>query len=50
MKTHEATTFITNWQDVLPHRENVLIEDVDIFKDFIVVSERTNGLNLIKDL
>lgn len=48
MKTHEATTFIANWQDVLPHREDVLIEDIDIFKDFLVVSERTNGLNLIR--
>jgi oligopeptidase B len=48
MKTHEATTFIANWQDVLPHREEVLIEDIDIFKEFLVVSERTNGLNLLR--
>ncbi len=48
MKTHEAMTYISNWKDVLPHRENVLIEDIDIFKEFLVVSERTNGLNLIR--
>jgi oligopeptidase B len=48
MKTNEANTFIANWQDVLPHREDVLIEDIDIFKEFLVVSERTNGLNLIR--
>ncbi|MGJ8594040.1 MAG: S9 family peptidase [Aquaticitalea sp.] len=48
MKTHEALTFITNWQDVIPHRKDVLIEDIDIFKEFLVVSERTNGLNLIR--
>ena len=48
MKTHEATTFISNWQDVMPHREEVLLEDIDIFKDFLVVSERTNGLNQIR--
>lgn len=48
MKTHEATTFIANWQEVLPHRENVLLEDIEIFKDFLVVSERTDGLNHIR--
>ncbi len=48
MKTHEATTFIINWEEVLPHREDVLLEDIEIFKDFLVVSERTNGLNLIR--
>ncbi|HLT32158.1 MAG TPA: S9 family peptidase [Aquaticitalea sp.] len=48
MKTHESTTFIANWQEVLPHRSEVLIEDIDIFKDFLVVSERTNGLNQIR--
>lgn len=48
MKTHEATTYIANWQEVMPHREDVLIEDIDIFKDFLVISERTNGLNHIR--
>ncbi len=48
MKTHEATTFIANWQEVLTHRENVLLEDIEIFKDFLVVSERNNGLNHIR--
>ncbi len=48
MKTDENKTLIANWQDVLPHREGVLLEDIEIFKDFLVVSERTNGLNLIR--
>lgn len=48
MKTHEATTFISNWREVMPHRTHVLLEDIDIFKDFLVVSERTNGLNQIR--
>lgn len=33
-----------NWVDVLPHRNNVLLEDVDLFRDFMVVAERKNGL------
>ena len=32
---------------MIPHRENVLLEDIEIFKDFLVVSERENGLNQI---
>ena len=33
---------------LLPHRETVLLEDIDIFKDYLVVSERNNGLNKIR--
>lgn len=33
-----------NWKEVIPHRKDVLLEGVDEFKDFIVVSERKNGL------
>ncbi|MDG1821813.1 MAG: S9 family peptidase [Flavobacteriaceae bacterium] len=33
-----------NWVDVLPHRADVLLEDVELFKSFMVVSERKNGL------
>ena len=32
------------WIDVLPHRDNVLLEGVELFRDFMVVSERINGL------
>jgi oligopeptidase B len=48
MKTHEETTGLSNWQEVIPHREDVLLEGIDIFKDFLVISERSNGLNEIK--
>lgn len=48
MKTLETATSIENWIEVIPHREFVLLEDIDIFKDFLVVSERSNGLNLIR--
>ncbi|HET8754167.1 MAG TPA: S9 family peptidase [Salinimicrobium sp.] len=39
---------IENWTDIIPHRENVLLEDIDIFEKYLVVSERSNGLNQIK--
>ncbi|MDT8416801.1 MAG: S9 family peptidase [Lutibacter sp.] len=48
MKTSEKATSIENWVEVLPHREDVLLEDISIFKDFLVVEERSNGLNKIR--
>jgi oligopeptidase B len=48
MKTSEINTTKEHWVDMLAHRENVLIEDIDIFKDYLVVSERSNGLNEIR--
>ena len=47
-KTSENTTEKRYWKDVIPHRKDVLLEGIDIFKDFLVISERENGLNQIK--
>lgn len=48
MKTPEMATSKENWVEVIPHREDVLLEDISIFKDFLVVEERSNGLNKIR--
>ncbi len=32
------------WQEVLAHRSDVLIQDMEVFADYIVVSERTGGV------
>ncbi len=40
-----SQTARTNWKDLIPHRADVLVEGVDPFKEFIVISERKNGLN-----
>jgi oligopeptidase B len=48
MKTLENKTSKANWTEVIKHRENVLLEDIEIFKDFLVVEERENGLNKIR--
>ncbi len=48
MKTPEATTSKDNWVDVIPHKQDVLIEGIEIFKNYLVVEERSNGLNKIK--
>ena len=33
-----------NWQELLPHREDVLVEGVDTFENYIVIHERKGGL------
>lgn len=33
-----------NWRDILPHREDVLVEGVDTFENHIVIHERKGGL------
>ncbi|SDD55775.1 oligopeptidase B [Algoriphagus faecimaris] len=38
---------LENWQDVIPHREEVLIENFELFADFFVIQERSNGLTNI---
>ncbi|MBV1923527.1 MAG: S9 family peptidase [Flavobacteriaceae bacterium] len=47
MKTSETNTSKDNWEEVIAHRDNVLLEGIDIFKDYLVVNERDNGLNKI---
>ena len=37
-------TGIENWKDFIPHRKDVLMEDVSAFKNYLVFSERQNGL------
>lgn len=48
MKTPESATEKENWVDVIPHRNNVLLENIEIFKDYLVLDERNNGLNQIR--
>lgn len=47
MKTPESKTSSRYWQDVIPHRKDVLFENFELFNDFLVVEERSNGLTNI---
>lgn len=33
------------WQEVIPHRSQTLLEDVELFQHFYVVKEKTNGIS-----
>ncbi|ADV50702.1 Oligopeptidase B [Cellulophaga algicola DSM 14237] len=48
MKTSDTKTSSENWEDFIAHRSDVLLEDIEIFKEFYVISERENGLAKIK--
>jgi len=37
-------TWLANWTEVVPHREDVLLEGVEVFNDFLVLEERHGGL------
>lgn len=37
-----------NWEVIIPHSKNVLIEDLEIFHDFMVITERRNGLSMLR--
>lgn len=44
MKTPVSRTAKKNWTEVIPHRDDVLLQGFEIFKDHLVVVERKDGL------
>ncbi|MEP5338669.1 MAG: S9 family peptidase [Algibacter sp.] len=48
LKTSEEVTSKENWEEVIPHRDHVLLEDIEIFKDYLILNERENGLNKLR--
>ena len=56
---HEAKNFrvitapvsdptLENWREMIPHREDVLLERLSVFENHLVVHERENGLERIR--
>jgi oligopeptidase B len=48
MKTPVEHTEKENWEEVIAHREDVFFEGIEIFKDYLVVEERKEGLNHLR--
>ncbi|MFV0237000.1 MAG: S9 family peptidase [Flavobacteriales bacterium] len=44
MKTSINQFSKENWVDVIPHREDTYIEDIEVYNDYLIIEERTNGL------
>lgn len=45
MQTPLNATRRENWKEFIPHRVDVLVSGIDEFQDFIVISERKDGLS-----
>ncbi len=37
-----------NWKEIIPHRKDVYLEDIEIFEDYLVVNERKDGLTHLR--
>ena len=44
MSTPLDKTTMENWSEVIAHRKEVLLENIEIFADYLVVQERKDGL------
>lgn len=48
MKCTEKATSKENWVDLIPHRKDFFVEDIEIFKNYLVLNERNAGLNKLR--
>ncbi len=48
MKTPVGQTGEDRWTEVIAHRSDVLLEGMDVFKDYLVLSERKAGITQIR--
>lgn len=48
MKAPESNPGIQNWKEVIAHRNDVLIEDFDIFEHHLVLNEKSNAQNALR--
>ena len=48
METDEKNTSKENWKEVIAHRDDVLLEGMDIFSNYLVLSERINGITQLR--
>ena len=48
VKTPVTATTKENWVDVIPHRDSVLFQNFELFKDHLVLQERLNGMRTIR--
>lgn len=48
VKAPIATPGKEHWVDVIPHRKDILLENFTVFKNFLVLGERKDGLSTIR--
>ncbi|MXY16813.1 MAG: S9 family peptidase, partial [Acidobacteria bacterium] len=48
MEADEGRTVRSHWRELLPHREDVLLEGFELFRDHLVAAERRAGLTVLR--
>jgi oligopeptidase B len=48
MSAEENTTSKANWKEVIPHRNDVLFQGMEFFRNYMVLSERKEGITRIR--
>ena len=48
METPDNATAKENWTEVIAHREDVLLSDIEVFTNHMVISERKDGLRQLR--
>ncbi len=48
METSVDQTEQSSWTEVISHREDVLLRGIEVFRDFLVLSERKDGLTQLR--
>lgn len=48
MKCSDKKTGMANWTEVIPHRKDILLENFELFDNYLVVDERIKGLNNLR--
>jgi oligopeptidase B len=48
METSTDKTGLENWKEVIPHREDVLLEEFDVFNGFLAIQERKDGMKTLR--
>jgi len=48
METEEGKTDKKFWKEIIPHRNDILLQNVTVFKDFLALNERKNGIRQLR--
>ena len=48
MSAEEGQTGKENWREVIPHRSDVYLQSMEFFKNYMVLTERINGLRKLR--
>ena len=47
MRCSVKDTSISSWEEIIPHSKEILIEDIELFDEYFVISEREKGIGQI---